>query len=49
MDRSLRAADNNIGNPGTAADLTAAAIFVALLRGDVVGFPGGGGDDAGAR
>jgi triphosphoribosyl-dephospho-CoA synthase len=49
MDRSLRAADNNIGNPGTAADLTAAAIFVALLRGDVAGLPGGGGDDAGAR
>jgi triphosphoribosyl-dephospho-CoA synthase len=49
MDRSLRAADNNIGNPGTAADLTAAAIFVALLRGDVAGLPGEGGDDAGAR
>jgi triphosphoribosyl-dephospho-CoA synthase len=49
MDRSLRAADNNIGNPGTAADLTAAAIFVALLRGGVTGLPGMGGDDAGAR
>jgi triphosphoribosyl-dephospho-CoA synthase len=49
MDRSLRAADNNIGNPGTAADLAAAAIFVALLRGGGTGLLGGGGDDAGAR
>lgn len=32
MDRDLRDA-RNIGNPGTAADLTAAAIFVVLLRG----------------
>ena len=32
MDRGLRDA-RNIGNPGTAADLTAAAIFVVLLRG----------------
>jgi len=32
MDRELRDA-HNIGNPGTAADLTAAAIFVVLLRG----------------
>jgi triphosphoribosyl-dephospho-CoA synthase len=42
MDRSLRDADN-IGNPGTAADLTAAAIFVALLHGHQ------GGDHAGSR
>jgi triphosphoribosyl-dephospho-CoA synthase len=32
MDRRLRDA-HNIWNPGTAADLTAAAIFVVLLRG----------------
>ena len=32
MDRDLRDA-RNIGNPGTTADLTAAAIFVVLLRG----------------
>ena len=32
MDRGLRDT-RNIGNPGTAADLTAAAIFVVLLRG----------------
>jgi len=32
MDRGLRDA-RNIGNPGTTADLTAAAIFVVLLRG----------------
>ena len=32
MDRGLRDS-RNIGNPGTAADLTAAAIFVVLLRG----------------
>jgi triphosphoribosyl-dephospho-CoA synthase len=31
MDRELRDA-RNIGNPGTSADLTAAAIFVVLLR-----------------
>ena len=53
MDRSLRDADPpspeasarqaNLGNPGTAADLTAAAIFVALLHGRV------GGDHAGSR
>ena len=42
MDRSLRDADN-IGNPGTAADLTAAAIFVALLHARL------GGDHAGSR
>jgi triphosphoribosyl-dephospho-CoA synthase len=35
--------ERNIGNPGTTADLTAAAIFVALLRG------GWGGIHAGAR
>jgi triphosphoribosyl-dephospho-CoA synthase len=32
MDRGLRDA-RNIGNPGTTADLTTAAIFVVLLRG----------------
>jgi len=32
MDRGLRDA-RHIGNPGTTADLTAAAIFVVLLRG----------------
>jgi len=42
MDRSLRDADN-IGNPETAADLTAAAIFVALLHGYLEG------DHAGSR
>ena len=42
MDRSLRDVDN-IGNPGTAADLTAAAIFVALLHGRLEG------DHAGSR
>jgi triphosphoribosyl-dephospho-CoA synthase len=33
MDRALRD-DRNSGNPGTTADLTAAAIFVVLLGGD---------------
>jgi len=32
MDRELRDA-RHLGNPGTTADLTAAAIFVALLDG----------------
>jgi triphosphoribosyl-dephospho-CoA synthase len=32
LDRSLRD-DDNLGNPGTTADLTAAAIFVVLLEG----------------
>jgi triphosphoribosyl-dephospho-CoA synthetase len=32
MDRGLRD-DRNSGNPGTTADLTAAAIFVVLLGG----------------
>jgi triphosphoribosyl-dephospho-CoA synthase len=40
-DRSARQA--NIGNPGTTADLTAAAIFVALLHGRLEG------DHAGSR
>ena len=31
MDRDLRDA-RNLGNPGASADLTAAAIFVVLLR-----------------
>jgi triphosphoribosyl-dephospho-CoA synthase len=58
MDRRLRDADppspggsaqpGNVYNPGTAADLTAAAIFVALLRGGLSG-TGGGGVDAGSR
>src|SRR4030095_7360274 len=40
MDRGLRDARNS-GNPGTTADLTAAAIFVVLL--------GGGGSSSGSR
>ena len=46
MDRALRDADN-MGNPGTTADLTAASIFVVLLAGgwaDPIG-----GHDGGAR
>jgi triphosphoribosyl-dephospho-CoA synthase len=38
----------NIGNPGTTADLTAAAIFVELLREGLRG-PGAGGDHARSR
>jgi triphosphoribosyl-dephospho-CoA synthase len=38
----------NVGNPGTSADLTAAAIFVALL-GEQLRDPGFGGDHAGSR
>ena len=44
MDLELRDADNT-ANPGTAADLTAAAIFVVLLSGGW----GRGGCDAAAR
>jgi triphosphoribosyl-dephospho-CoA synthase len=47
FDRSLRDPDN-IGNPGTSADLTAAAIFVALL-GERLRGTGFGGDHAGSR
>jgi triphosphoribosyl-dephospho-CoA synthase len=36
MDRALRD-ERNIGNPGTTADLTAAAIFVVLLGGGLEG------------
>ena len=36
MDRSMRD-ERNLGNPGTAADLTAAAIFVVLLGGGLGG------------
>jgi triphosphoribosyl-dephospho-CoA synthase len=42
MDRALRA-KRNIGNPGTTADLTAAAIFVLLLRDGVGGTHAGPG------
>ena len=38
----------NVGNPGTTADLTAAAIFLELLR-EGPGRPGAGGDHAGSR
>jgi triphosphoribosyl-dephospho-CoA synthetase len=53
MDRSLRDADRsapkaNVANPGTTADLTAAAIFVVLLQDGLHG-SGTGGDDAGSR
>ena len=40
LDRALRDA-RNITNPGTAADLTAAAIFVVLLEGGSPGMHGG--------
>ena len=46
MHEALRDADN-IANPGTTADLTAAAIFVVLLDGGWHGSDGG--RDAGAR
>jgi triphosphoribosyl-dephospho-CoA synthase len=42
MDRSMRD-ERNLGNPGTTADLTAAAIFIVLLRGGL------GGTYAGSR
>jgi triphosphoribosyl-dephospho-CoA synthase len=42
MDRALRD-KRNLGNPGTTADLTAAAIFVLLLRGGVGGTHAGPG------
>ena len=45
LDRELRDA-RNIGNPGTTADLTAAAVFVVLLGG---GWNVHGGGDAAAR
>ena len=56
MERTLRAPSPqasatqkpNVGNPGTSADLTAAAIFVALL-GERLRAPGFGGDHAGSR
>ena len=41
MDRKLRNAGNT-ANPGTTADLTAAAIFVLLLGGGWIGSAGGG-------
>jgi len=47
MDRALRDA-RNTGNPGTAADLTAAAIFVVLLRAGLHG-AGVGGNHAASR
>lgn len=37
LDRALRD-DRHLGNPGTTADLTAAALFVTLLRGAAGGF-----------
>jgi triphosphoribosyl-dephospho-CoA synthase len=46
MDVALRG-DGNIANPGTTADLTAAAIFVVLLDGGWRATPGG--SDAGAQ
>ena len=52
MDRSLRGSRHR-GNPGTTADLTAAAIFVLLLHGGWHAVPGepapGGGRDAAPR
>jgi triphosphoribosyl-dephospho-CoA synthase len=53
MDRSLRDSDRsarkaNVANPGTTADLTTAAIFVALLQDGLRG-SGSGGDHAGSR
>jgi len=53
MERTLRAeapgsTKPNIGNPGTSADLTAAAIFVVLL-GERLRGSGFGGDHAGSR
>jgi triphosphoribosyl-dephospho-CoA synthase len=53
MDRSLRDADRsaakaNVANPGTTADLTAAAIFVVLLQDGVHGSSAGG-DHGGSR
>ncbi len=46
MDRALRG-EGHIANPGTTADLTAAAIFVVLLDGGWRATPGG--TDAGAQ
>jgi triphosphoribosyl-dephospho-CoA synthase len=49
MDRSLRG-ERPIANPGTTADLTAAAIFVVLLGGGWrAGAPADGGRDAASR
>ena len=48
MDRGLRDA-HNIANPGTTADLTAAAIFVVLLGGGWHGPSADGGHDAATR
>jgi triphosphoribosyl-dephospho-CoA synthase len=51
MDRALRqdsAETSNVGNPGTTADLTAAALFVELLR-EGPRAPRSGGGHAGSR
>jgi triphosphoribosyl-dephospho-CoA synthetase len=50
MDGALRDAQN-VGNPGTTADLTAAAIFVVLLAGgwSAPGARSDGGADAATR
>ena len=48
LDRALRA-DGNRANPGTTADITAAAIFVVLLGGGWTSPIGPGGLDAAAR
>ena len=41
--------ERNLRNPGTTADITAAAIFVVLLDGGWHSRPGSGGDDAAPR
>ncbi|HEX6049336.1 MAG TPA: triphosphoribosyl-dephospho-CoA synthase [Gemmatimonadaceae bacterium] len=45
LDAALRGGDGNLANPGTTADLTAAAIFVVLLGGGWHSRSGRGGSD----